>query len=282
MKDGFCGWYFKCQSPTQTLVLIPAEHRSGSTRSGSLQILAGTESWNLPFSGVQTFVSRHAPEAMVGPSRFTARGIRLAVETPELTARGTLHFGPLTPPESDIMGPFARLPGMECRHSVASLCHRVDGTVTVNGTVFRFEGARGYLEGDRGSSFPREYLWTQGFFPGGSLMLAAARVPLGPVAFTGVIALLRWHQKEYRLATYRGARAVSIQKGSIVVRQGRWELRARRLTPGGAALRAPVAGQMQRTIHEQPACPARYTLGWGGRTVLDVTVPDASFEYEYD
>lgn len=281
MKDGFCGWYFKCQSPTQTLALIPAEHRSEGQRSGSLQILAGAQSWNLPFSAAQTFVSGHAPEAMVGPSRFTPRGIRLAVETPELTARGTLRFGPLTPPESDVMGPFARLPGMECRHSVASMEHRVDGTVTVNGTEFRFDGARGYLEGDRGTSFPREYLWTQGFFPGGSLMLAAARVPLGPAAITGVIALVRWQQKEYRLATYRGARAVTIQNGGIVVRQGRWELRARRLAPGGTALRAPVTGRMHRTIHEQAACPARYSLRCGGHTVLDVTVPDASFEYEY-
>lgn len=281
MKDSFCGWYFKCQSPTQTLVLIPAEHRSGGGRGGSLQVLAGTQSWHLPFAGTQTFVSARAPEAMVGASRFTTRGIRLAVQTPELTARGTLRFGPPAPPAYDIMGPFARLPGMECRHSVISMEHRVDGTVTVNGTVFRFKDARGYLEGDRGDSFPREYLWTQCFFPGGSLMLAAARVPVGPAAFTGVIGLVRWRQKEYRLATYLGARAVHIGSGGVVVRQKALELRARRLAGPGAALRAPVSGQMGRTIHEQGACAARYSLRCGRRTLLDFTVPDASFEYEY-
>lgn len=282
MQDGFCGWYFKCQSATQTLVFIPAEHRSGGTRGGSLQILAGTESWNLPFSGAQTFVSARTPEAILGGNRFTLRGIRLAVETPALTAQGTLRFGPLTPLSYPIMGPFAALPGMECSHTVASLYHRVDGCVTVNGREFRFDGGRGYLEGDRGTSFPREYLWTQGFFPGGSLVVSAARVPLGPIAFTGVIAAIRWRQKEYRLATYRGARAVTIQKGGLVIRQGRWELQARRLAPGGAALRAPVTGQMCRTIREQAAGPVHYRLRCGRHTVLDVTVPDASFEYACD
>lgn len=48
----------------------------------------------------------------------------------------------------------------------------------VNGREYSFRSAWGYWEGDRGRSFPREYVWTQCCFRGGSLMLSVADIPL--------------------------------------------------------------------------------------------------------
>jgi len=50
----------------------------------------------------------------------------------------------------------------------------VDGEININGTPFVFQNAIGYIEGDRGYSFHREYVWTQRSFPKGSLMLSIA------------------------------------------------------------------------------------------------------------
>ena len=48
------------------------------------------------------------------------------------------------------------IPFMECRHSVWSMRHLVNGELSVNGKRYSFQNALGYWEGDRGSSFPKE------------------------------------------------------------------------------------------------------------------------------
>ena len=52
MGNSFRGWYFKCQSPTQTLALIPAIHTCRGRRTSSIQIVTEHEHWNIPLPGV--------------------------------------------------------------------------------------------------------------------------------------------------------------------------------------------------------------------------------------
>ena len=179
------------------------------------------------------------------------------------------------------MGPLCAVPFLQCRHRVASMAHGLSGRLEVNGRAFGFDGGRGYIEGDRGRSFPSGYLWTQCLFAGGSLMLAVADVPLGPAAFRGVIALVRLEGREWRLASYLGARVTALGGGGATVRQGDLCLTARRLGGPGRALRAPAAGAMERTVRENPACPAYYRLTKGGRVLLELAADNASFEYEW-
>lgn len=105
------------------------------------------------------------------------------------------------------MGPFRYVPFLQCRHSVFSMRHSVHGQFCVNGTTYIFQNATGYIEGDRGYSFPRKYAWTQCSFPGGALMLSIADIPFCGFHFTGIISIVHLQGKEYRLATYLGAKA---------------------------------------------------------------------------
>lgn len=272
----FCGWYFKCQAPAGSAALIPAAHAGG----GSLQLITHEGSWNVPFAAKETAVSEIRPRAALGRNVFCEKGLRLAVDAPGLRAKGEVRFGPLSPPAYDVMGPFCAVPFLQCRHRVASMVHTLTGRLEVNGRVFDFDGGQGYIEGDRGRSFPSDYLWTQCLFEGGSLMLAVANVPLGPAAFRGVIALVRLNGREWRLASYLGARVTALGGGGVTVRQGSLCLTARRLGGPGRPLRAPAAGVMERTVRENLACPAHYRLTQGGRVLLELTAKHASFEYE--
>lgn len=83
-----------------------------------------------------------------------------------------------------------------------------------------FRNAWGYWEGDSGRSFPKEYIWTQCFFPGGALMLSVADIPIAGIRFTGIIGVVLWQGKEYRIATYLGARVVKIENKMVRVKQG--------------------------------------------------------------
>ena len=132
-----------------------------------------------------------------------------------------------------------------------------------------------------GYSFPSVYAWTQCLFVGGSLMLSVADIPIGPVHFTGIIGVVYLDGKEHRIATYLGARPVSIKGGRLVVKQGKYELTAQLIEKHPHPLAAPVAGEMSRTIHESASCKASYRLTKGGKTLLDIVSDRATFEYEY-
>lgn len=159
--------------------------------------------------------------------------------------------------------------------------HRVWGNVSVNGKTFSFNGAEGYWEGDRGRSFPREYVWTQCSFPEGALMLSVADIPIVGFHFRGSIGVVVLDGREYRFATYLGAKTSEIGNGRVKVLQGRMELEAELLEKTGKPLRAPAQGEMARTIHESAACRARSRFRKNGRTLLAFETDRASFEYEY-
>lgn len=280
-KEYFCGWYFKCESEDHTIAVIPAYHMAGDAAFCSLQLVTEEGAYYVTFPEDAFAKGRRSLSVKVGESVFSSRGLRLELHSPEAEAQGRLRFGRLRPIRYDIMGPFCLVPGMECRHSVFSMCHRVDGRITVNGREYLFRDGRGYIEGDRGRSFPSRYAWTQCNLPEGALMLSAADIPLGPFHFTGIICVVVWRGKEYRLATYLGARAVSIGNGRIVVRQGGLELTARLICKREQVLKAPAGGAMTRSIRESAACRASYRFRVKGRTVFDCVSERAAFEYEY-
>ena len=279
-KSGyFYGWYFKCQSDTQTFAVIPAVHRTGRKRTCSLQIITEEQSWTVTFPG-EAF-RKEGRTIAIGKNRFGKRGVRLSVCAPGLKVEGKLAFGDLFPLRYDIMGPFSLVPFLECRHSIWSMKHRMWGKVSVNGETYSFDGAQGYWEGDSGRSFPEEYILTQFIFPAGSFMLSVADVPMAGFHFRGVIGVVVLDGREYRFATYLGAKISEIGDGMVKVMQGNLELEAALLERTGKPLKAPAQGDMARTIRESAACRARYRFRKGNRTLLAFETDRASFEYEY-
>ncbi|NLF29171.1 MAG: hypothetical protein GX592_14860 [Clostridiales bacterium] len=278
----FEGWYFKQQAEAETVALIPALHVDGQGRaSASLQVVAGTFAQSVPFDAKTFSAERNALRIRLGDSVFSDRGCVLNVDAPGCAVRGNLSFGPLTPPNGDIMGPFRFVPGMECRHSVFSLRHRVDGEIAINGRRIAFENASGYIEGDRGASFPRRYLWTQCSWGGNSLMLSVAEIPYLGMRFTGLTGFVFFEGREHRVATYLNAKLPMIADGAAVVRQGPLALSVELLEGGGHELLAPEGGGMTRIIRENICCRARYRCRIGGKPLFEFESDRASFEDDW-
>ena len=105
--------------------------------------------------------------------------------------------------------------------------------------------------------------------------------PVGPIAFPGVIALLKIRGREYRFASYLGARLVSARGGRVEIRQGSLVLTAERLGQAGQPLNAPFCGAMTRTIHENLCCPVCYQLRKDGWILWELETDRAFFELEY-
>lgn len=280
----FEGWYLKCQTRDgKALALIPALHiDSAGQRGASLQVLSDSGSCWLEYPAQEFRACEDRFCIHMGPNLFSYQDIWLDVEQKGLSLHGTLHNGLFKALRSDIMGPFRFFPGMECVHGVISMGHPLDGALRLNGETLDFSGGMGYIETDRSRSFPSAYLWTQCIWrepPGGSLMLSIAAIPLAAGHFTGCICAVLWQGREYRLATYRGARVERWSAGGAAIRQGKYRLTADLLTERPQPLRAPVEGRMGRTIRESLCAGVRYRF-WKGETLLfEHTDRHASFEY---
>lgn len=279
MKDSFYGWYMKCQSETQTLAVIPALHRSGRSGYCSIQVITNNGVWEIPYPESQFYYT--GSSILIGKNHFGKKGMYLSVHRPDFHMEGEVTFGELSPLNYDIMGPLVYVPFLECRHMVWSMRHLVCGRVCINGQEYCFHPGRGYWEGDRGTSFPREYLWSQCSFPAGSVMLSVADVPVAGFHITGVIAVIHRKGKEYRLATYLGARIRVLQRQLIRITQGDMELEVRLKEEKGRKLKAPASGKMVRKIYESVACRAFYCFRKGKEILFAFETNRASFEYEY-
>lgn len=280
----FEGWYLKFQTKGgRALALIPASHIDEGGRScASLQIISERESWWLEYPNTEFHASEKQFQLRMGQSMFCDKGVHLNVDEKEISLHGTLRCGQLTPLKSDIMGPFKFLAGMECAHGVISMGHSVDGTLTLNGEILDFSGGIGYVETDRGRSFPRTYLWTQCAWQEprrGGLMLSIATIPMAIGSFTGCICAINYNGREYRLATYRGVKIEQWSGSGAVIRQGEYRFAADVLKHQKHPLRAPVEGNMERTIHESLCSRIRYRFWEGDKLLFDRTASCASFEY---
>lgn len=282
----FEGWYVKLQAPGgQTLALIPAVHiAANGKRSASLQVITGEGAWWVDYPAK---VFRASPKRFfvrLGQNVFTENGLSLRVNEPGLQLEGRLRYGTMHPLPSDIMGPFRFLGDMECAHGILSMWHSLQGQVICNGKTTDFSGGVGYIETDRGRSFPSEYLWTQCAWKDtaqlqNSLILAVAEIPIGKLRFTGCIGAVQYQGKDYRLATYRGAKVERWSRQGLAIRQGNYRIEAVLLQSNGHSLHAPENGAMRRSVTESVDAMVRYRFWCGGRLLMEHTDLCAGFEY---
>ena len=279
----FEGWYFKLQTRDgDALALIPAFHieRTGR-RSASLQVIARDQTWWLDYPASDFHAREDQLYIHIGECVFTEQSIQLSVEREGLSLHGAVHFGPFQRLKSDIMGPFRFLPHMECSHGVISMAHSLEGQLVQNGRTLDLSGGLGYVETDRGRSFPSRYLWTQCAWQEpkrSSLMLSAATIPMPIGSFRGCICAVVYGGREYRLATYRGAGIRHWDETGAVISQGNCRLEVQQVQGRGQPLRAPAEGAMARTIHESLCGTVRYRFWTGGTLLFEHTDLCASFE----
>lgn len=277
----FEGWYFKCQTQDgHSLALIPAVHiREDGQKSASIQVITEDGAWWREYPAASFAASEDSLSIQLGENRFSEAGLLLDVEQEGLSLHGRVRFGAFQCLKSDIMGPFRWLANMECAHSVISMVHMLQGQLKLNGSVLDFSGGKGYIEADRGRSFPTAYLWTQCMWKGDSLMLSIATIPLGKLRFTGCICAIILNGQEYRIATYRGAKIQKWSAQGAILRQGRYQLEVQLLEQKAQPLCAPSDGDMNRTVHESVCAKVRYLFWRDGELLADHTDAQASCEY---
>lgn len=323
----FEGWYHKHVSAdgSRVLALIPGVSLSPGDRHAFIQVIDGaTARTHYRRYPLERFCyDRRCYSISLAGNRFGLDGLDLDIHPedgfrPEildgepaldLRLKGSLAYhqpqafprGILRP---GIMGPYSHLPFMQCFHGVVSADHSLSGCLEVEGLEghadggalggdWDFNGGRGYIEKDWGSSFPDGYIWMQGNSFGGlsgtSFMLSVARIPWLGSSFIGFLGFV-FYEGQYRVfATYTGSRIVALEdgnhsggqgrelSGSLVDRQGRLSFRVRSSLDG--PLRAPVQGRMKRIIKESIDAELSFRLETpDGRVLVESSCGRVGFE----
>lgn len=217
-ENYFEGWYIKSTDKENDLsiALIPGVAHFSKDESFVQYNIVYKEQ---DFSGKITFRRDEFeivgyPQNIVMPKFvFNEKGVKASLKNKSDHIMLDLDFGLFLPIEQSlyapsIMGPLEYL-NMPCSHDIISMKHRVTGTVVINGEKIEIEKGAGYIEKDRGSTFPDKYVWahSNGFAENNdaTLFLSVAKVDKGPFSKNGAIAIYHDGEREHRFASYSGS-----------------------------------------------------------------------------
>ena len=286
-RNFFEGWYFKHQRKDNTIAFIPGINiDSKGHKYAFIQVITSKLSYNIKYSFLDFRVSKNEFKIKIGNNIFSKDGIYIDIKDENLIIKGEIKYGELTPINYDIMGPFKYVPFMECNHGVLSMYHKLKGKFIINNEEIDLNNGIGYIETDFGTSFPKEYLWTQcNIFENTtedykcSIMASVANIPFMGGNFRGCRCVVYYKGKEYRLATYNGARVLKYSNDSLVLKRGKYKLEIKVMNQKPQKLLAPLNGNMEKIIHENSACRATFKFYINKKLVFNLYSNNCSFEY---
>lgn len=218
-KNYFEGWYIKTTDKEQDLsiALIPGVAHFSKDESFiqyNIVYKGNTYSGKITFERDQFDTIGEPQNVMMPKFVFNEKGLKASLENESDHILLNLTFGLFLPIQQSlfapsIMGPLEYI-NMPCSHDIVSMKHTVKGFVVINGETVTLTNGTGYIEKDRGSTFPSKYVWahSNGFDANhdASLFLSVAQLDKGPLSAVGAIAIYHDGKKEHRFATYLGSR----------------------------------------------------------------------------
>ena len=265
-KNYFEGWYFKHVSHDlkQVWSFIPGVSLAENDPHAFIQVING-------ITGKSEYICYKLDEFIwdkkklylkVGSSVFTDKYIDLKIENENLKVSGHLeYFNIVKYPKSlfspGIMGWYSFVPFMECKHGIISVNHDLTGKITVNSDTINFDGGKGYIEKDWGTSFPETWLWIQANNfkdHNTSFTFSVAKIPWRGKFFIGFISFLYQNNKFSLFSTYNNAVLAEINHSgeliSFTLKNHNSILKINVVKNTFGELRAPASGDMSRRIKE--------------------------------
>jgi len=265
-KNYFEGWYFKqvTSDSRHTFSFIPGISLVENDPHAFVQLMDGA-------TGITDYIRYPVDQfrwrtsdlfVKVGSSVFTREAIILDIDTENTTIRGRVDFSniiryPRSILSPGIMGWYSFVPFMECNHGVVSVNHDLKGSVSLNNRVINFDGGKGYIEKDWGTSFPEAWIWVQSnnfTKHGTSFMLSIAKIPWMRKYFVGLIAFLYLDSRFYLFSTYNKSVFSEVSNNTdmlqLTLQNKTRSLKIRVSKNSFCDLQAPVSGEMTRGIKE--------------------------------
>jgi tocopherol cyclase len=265
-KSYFEGWYYKhvTHDLNQVWSFIPGISLNEMDPHAFIQVINGVTGKTDYISYPQDKFAwdKNRLYLKIGDSVFTENFIDLNIENQAIKATGQLNYHNIVKyPKSilspGIMGWYSYIPTMECKHGVVSVNHDITGSLKINNSHIDFDGGKGYIEKDWGTSFPEAWLWIQANNfneKESSFSFSVAKIPWRGKYFIGFIAFLFYNKKFFLFSTYNNSVINEMNHSADTVnlkmKNKEAVLKVSTHKSSFVDLRAPVEGQMSRRIKE--------------------------------
>ena len=267
-KDYFEGWYFKSvdQEEKTAYSIIPGISLSNDFKNSHAFIMLmdakNHKMHYFTYNPDDFWADKSRFEVKIHKSFFSLENIHLDINDGENKIKADLKFTDIIPwpvklLSPGVMGWYAFMPKMECYHGILSFNHHIGGYVEINGDKKDFDGGKGYIEKDWGTSMPSSWIWMQtNHFKEDEISLSGsiAKVPWFKKYFTGYIFGLLYYGKIYQFTKYNGTKLCKLEfnKDTIKVKlenkKNILEIYAERTE--GVDLPAPSFGEMTFRVNE--------------------------------
>lgn len=264
----FEGWYYKITSLKMSMAIIVGVIHDQKNSHAFIQTLdsISKQSQYIRFELTEFKFDKHHFHIALKDNHFYLDHIVLNLKD-KVTMKGTIHFGLQTPMETSlyrptIMGPFYYLKFLECVHSLISLHHCCYVDLKINEHPFDLK-AIGYIEKDRGQSFPKQYFWLQSNHCENEyacLTLAIAKVNLKLFDFTGIVMVMMLDGQQHFYTTYLGAKVIEQSLHHIHLKQNQEDIHLYIEHQHPYALKGPQLGKMSKDVFEQLNAKVRVEL----------------------
>lgn len=282
----FEGWYFKQVSDKYAFSVIPGVFRGANERDdiAFVQVVFGepSKSYYFRYPYNEFKYDKQNFEVWIGNNFFSMDKVILDIDQNDIRIKAELCFSRHIPLKQSIFSPsvmgfFSYFPRMQCNHGVLSLSHTVNGSLRFGDKDMHFNDAIGYIEKDWGEAFPKNWIWMQCSDKNSCLMCSIANVPFAFFNFTGLICVLLINDKQYRFATYNGAKVISVKKHGnkvmVEIKRNRYSLKISAYNKEFSKLKAPTKTGMDRDIDESISAKYQVVL-----KNMDETLFSGSFE----
>ena len=273
---------------SQAIALIPGISHGRDSSHCFIQVMDGTkaESRYHRFDPQSFKPNSNRFRISIEDHTFGKHGV--SVDLPEL--QGAIYFkncvmwrGSVLSP--GIMGWYSFVPFMQCYHGLVSIHHDLEGSLTLSGQSFNFDGGKGYIEKDWGRSFPKSWIWTQcnhfDYDHPLSLMASVAHIPWLGSHFIGFLALIWDGEKIKIFTTYTGAEMKAhLEEDQVTLsfRDREDQLSIRASMAPGVDLVSPVVGEMVGKINESLQASQSITYRRNDRPLIEATGTSAGLE----
>ncbi|MCL2540716.1 MAG: hypothetical protein FWE53_04825 [Firmicutes bacterium] len=292
-RNWFEGWYFRVSGKTPVSFVVGISKNEAGPHS-FIMFVSSEHSHVFKFGVNEFSFDKNNMTISIAGNTFGLAGINANLTDNNIKLAVNLMFAHHKAPKKSFyaptaMGPFSYIK-MPCSHAVVSMCGRVEGAVhftypAPSGHPFILKGnyRKGlvYIEKDFGSSFPQNYIWTQGM--NGTLSIVFAYAYPLTLGLKGFICLVQYKNKTYNLSLYTLAKLniykQSEQELKAALTRGKYKLEINIKNKGnGCQLPSPIAcGKMDGVICESLSAQMTGVFN-AGNEVVEFSMP-AAYEF---
>lgn len=250
----FEGWYYKISGVDYTMSVIAGVSLGNDSHAFIMlydnKDLSEYVRYPLDTVGFSDNVFIKIDKNVFSESRFS-----LDIESNKNIIRADIKFQniisyPRKIIHRSIMGLLNYIPFQQCYYDIANIRSNTAGSVNINGKSYSINGGIGYVEKNWGTSIPKAWTWVQAnrFGDETSITAAVATVPYMKKIFTGVACIVYTGGKFYNLSSYKFAKVIKLDDKELCIANNQYELDLEITSKGGKFVKAPVLGDMSRTI----------------------------------